>query len=206
MPKLSFRQQLSSGDRRSLGSADEMVAEVLRSPALFESIFAGIMGPDLVLRVRCADMAEKVTRKRPDLLQLFKRQVLDDLPAMEEPEVRWHLAQMLPRLRLGPGESERILELLFGLVRDRSKIVQVSARQSLWDLARSDAGLKDEVKPLVKANVERWQSGGESAREKTFARRRIVNGYRNQRLLRHSRSKEDRHSGGDTQGIPQARA
>jgi len=148
--KLSLQQKLSNGDRRSLGDSDAIVAEVLKSPVMFESIFAGIFGHDVLVRVRCADIAEKVTREQPGLLQPFRRQLLEDLPQMEEPEVRWHVAQMLPRLRSLAGDSEKIVELLFSLLRDKSKIVQVSAMQSLWDVAKSDAGLKREVEPLIK--------------------------------------------------------
>ena len=54
----------------------------------------------LWLRMRAADAAEKITCRRPDLLVACKQRLLDEIAAVPQQEVRWHVAQMLPRLAL----------------------------------------------------------------------------------------------------------
>jgi hypothetical protein len=50
--------------------------------------------------MRAADAVEKVTRQRPDLLQPWKKPILEQLSVLPEKELRWHIAQLIPRLTL----------------------------------------------------------------------------------------------------------
>jgi hypothetical protein len=59
---------LKGGDRRSLGDSGEVVKAVLDTPTLFEELVAGLFGSDAVVRMRSADVMEKVTRVSPHLL------------------------------------------------------------------------------------------------------------------------------------------
>jgi len=92
--------ELKGGDRRSIGQSNDVTALVLRRPALFPQLIAGLRHSDPLIRMRAADAAEKVTLQRPDLLQPFKAKLMQLLDEATEQELRWHLAQMLPRLRL----------------------------------------------------------------------------------------------------------
>ncbi len=47
--------KLQGGDRRSIGRADEVVADVLNDPALFDDLFQGMLHDDPVVRMRSAD-------------------------------------------------------------------------------------------------------------------------------------------------------
>jgi hypothetical protein len=49
-------------------------------------------------------------------------------------EVRWHLAQMLPRIRWNRMEQRRARRILIGYLRDSSSIVKTFAMQALADL------------------------------------------------------------------------
>ena len=73
---INILASLSGGDRRSTGRSDEIVAVVLADPALFGQIIAGLSNPDPLIRMRAADAAEKVTVRRPELLQPYKEHLL----------------------------------------------------------------------------------------------------------------------------------
>jgi hypothetical protein len=53
--------KLSGGDRRSIGGSNEVVADVISTPSLFEPVFQGMLNDDPLIRVRSADPIEKIT-------------------------------------------------------------------------------------------------------------------------------------------------
>ena len=67
----------------------------------------------------------------------------------EQQEVRWHVAQMLPRLDLSADERETVVAILTGYLDDESKIVKTFSMQALANLAAQDAGLRPQVTALV---------------------------------------------------------
>ncbi len=149
----SVLKKLQGGDRRSIGRANEVVADVLRNPALFEAIFGGMLDDDPLVRMRSADAVEKITAQRPDLLRPFKRKLLGQVARIPQQEVRWHVAQMLPRLPLGRAELDRAVRTLLGYLGDRSNIVETFAMQALADLARREVALRGRVIPVLEAHT-----------------------------------------------------
>ena len=142
-------QRLAGGDRRSIGRVEEVIAAVRVRPSLFPVLVRGMVCEDPVVRMRAADAAEKLSAERPQLLRPHKRRLLRDVAAVEQQEVRWHLAQMVPRLRLTQRERAAAVELLTGYLRDQSRIVQVCALQALAELAQDDAALRPRVRRLL---------------------------------------------------------
>jgi hypothetical protein len=68
---------------------------------------------------------------------------------IEQQEVRWHVAQMLPWLDLGAEERDVAVAILMDYLQEQSKIVRTSAMQALADLARTDARLCRRAVPLL---------------------------------------------------------
>jgi hypothetical protein len=132
---------LSGGDRRSIGQSYAVVAMVLARPALFRSLIKGMWDQDPVVRMRAADAAEKVSLEKPKLLQPFKTELLVLLVEAREQELRWHLAQMVPRLSLTAAERVHAASTLRIYLDDRSSIVKTFAMQGLADLAVADEKL-----------------------------------------------------------------
>ncbi len=97
-------EKLVGGDRRSIGRVDEVVADVMNNPSLFGIVFDGMLSDDPLLRMRCADAAEKITEKQPGFLQPYKEKLIKEVAKIEQPEVRWHVAQMIPRLEVDQEE------------------------------------------------------------------------------------------------------
>jgi HEAT repeat protein len=142
-------QKLKGGDRRSIGKSGEAVTNVSRNPVLFADLFEGLFDDNPLVRMRAADAVEKITRERPELLQPWKRPLLETVSTVQEKEVRWHVAQMLPRLRLSSGEHEAAVQVLMGYLADGSSIVRTFSMQALADLAMRDELLLAKVVPLI---------------------------------------------------------
>jgi hypothetical protein len=141
--------ELTGGDRRSIGRAGEAAGRVLKNPALFPDLFAGLLDSDPLIRMRAADAVEKVTRRRPDLLQPWKQSLLERVSQLAEKEMRWHVAQMLPRLNLTPRERSIALGILTGYLADASSIVKTFSMQALADFALRDEELMAQTAPLI---------------------------------------------------------
>jgi len=95
-----------------------------------------LSGDDPVVQARAADAVEKITVVHPEYLQPYKSNLIGPLAECDQKEVRWHAAQMLPRLRLNAGEQQRVAHIIQGYLRDSSSIVKTCAMQVLADLTR----------------------------------------------------------------------
>ena len=140
---------LQGGDRRSIGRSDQVVAQVLRKPSLFRGLIECLWSDDLIIRMRAADAAEKASAKKPELLAPFKSALLGLASETTQAELRWHLAQMLPRLALTEAEHERAIATLRGYLADSSSIARTFALQALADLAQGHPSLKTEIAALI---------------------------------------------------------
>jgi hypothetical protein len=140
---------LTGGDRRSIGKANAVVRKVLRKPERLAEIIDGLCDDDPLVRMRCADVAEKVSLKHPQWLRPYKRRLLALASLAVEQELRWHLAQMLPRLALDRAERRAVEATMRSYLKDKSRIVQAFALQALADLAIDDAALRRRVRPLI---------------------------------------------------------
>src|ERR1700693_3609798 len=124
MVRKNIRSFLEGEDRRTIGRADR-VAEIVSDDAkLFPTLIAGLWSADRLMRMRAADAAEKVTRKHSELLQPYKKELLGLMTETREQELRWHLAVMVPRLRLNAREQQAAISLLSGYLEDGSSIVK----------------------------------------------------------------------------------
>jgi hypothetical protein len=130
----SILRKLEGGDRRSIGRSNEVVAEVLAERKLFSDLFAGLSFDDPVVRARAADAVEKISAIHPEYLRPYRATLVGELARCEQKEVRWHVAQMLPRLRWNVRERQEVCDILTGYLRDSSSIVKTFAMQALADI------------------------------------------------------------------------
>src|SRR5208282_5645493 len=115
---------LQGGDRRMIGRSDQVAAMVSRAPELFPELIAGLWSEDPLVRMRAADATEKVTRKNRELLLPYKKELLGLMTETDQQELRWHLAAMVPRLRLKARERQIAVAALNSYLEDRSSIVK----------------------------------------------------------------------------------
>lgn len=126
--------KLTGGDRRSIGRSNEVVADVLADPSLFDLIFDAIASDDPLIAMRAADAVEKVTAAQPELLRPHKRRLLTELASIPQQEVRWHVAQMLPRLSLSARERRQAAGIVRRLTREGTPAMRARGRRLLAEL------------------------------------------------------------------------
>jgi hypothetical protein len=143
-------RKLEGSDRRSIGRSNEVVADVTASPALFGALFSGLQADDAVLRARAADAVEKRTARHPEYLRRYNSQLIGPLARMNQKEVRWHVAQMLPRVPWNDRERWRVLAVLMGYLNDDSSIFKTFAMQALADLASEDPESIPQILPRLR--------------------------------------------------------
>jgi hypothetical protein len=141
---------LEGGTLRSIGRSEEAAAEVLANPPLFKHLVRGMQSGDPILRMRCADAAEKVTRHNPMLLIPHRRRLLAVIAGINQQEVRWHAAQMSARVEWSTADRKRWVAVLEKYLTDRSSIVRTSAMQAMADLAMKDKKLRSAVMKRLK--------------------------------------------------------
>jgi hypothetical protein len=141
--------KLSGGNRRSIGRSDEVAREISNDPKLFAQVLAAMCDPNPIIRMRAADAVEKASALHPQLLQPHKRNILKKIAATPQQEVRWHVAQIMPRLQLTPKERDHAAAILFDFLEDKSSIVKTFAMQALADLAQHDSRLRNRLRPIL---------------------------------------------------------
>ncbi len=151
---MSILDKLRGGDLRSIGRSNEIVSDIEDDPALIEKVFPGLYNHDLVLKARSADVIEKVTRNRPELLLNHKKEIISILRNETQQEVCWHIAQMVPRLKYTAEEEKEIVDGLNKYLSHQSKIVRVSALEALTDLAEKNKALIKEVINTIRLHEE----------------------------------------------------
>ena len=149
-----IREMLSGGDLRSIGRVPEVLGVMEKDPERMSELVRCLESGDPVVRSRAADALEKVTAKRPGLLEQFREVLLREAAGSAQQEVRWHMAQMLPRLPLTRRQIQDVFSLLRSYLRDRSVIVQVSALQAMFELSLKNPSLRGPVRELVEGTCQ----------------------------------------------------
>jgi sulfur carrier protein ThiS len=152
-------KKLAGTDRRSIGKAEEVVADVLANPALFDVVLGGMLHDNPVIRMRAADAVEKITACHPEYLRPYKHKLIRRVSRIEQQEVRWHVAQLFSRLKLNPAERRVVVGILTEYLKDKSRIVKTFSMQALADLAEQDADLR----PAIVAQLEELTRTGSPA-------------------------------------------
>jgi len=144
-------EQLKGGDLRSIGKSNEITILVIKNPKLFQEVFKGMTDSDPLIRMRSADIAEKVSKQHPEFLSSFKSRLIKKVAKIPQQEVRWHVAQMFSYLSLTAKERQGIAEILFSWIEsEKSNIVKVMSLQTLAEFAKQDIVVKNKLVPLLK--------------------------------------------------------
>lgn len=157
---------LRGGDRRSIGRVGEVVAAVQKEPELFKNLVSGLFDDEPAVRMRAADAMEKISLKNPALLQPFKATLIRLAQKTQQQELRWHIAQMIPRVKLTPKETVKVTGIFFEYLKDKSKIVVTFAMQALTDLAMKEARVPDRVIRAIENSIRNGSPAIKSRGEK----------------------------------------
>jgi hypothetical protein len=151
---MNLLTKLKGGDLRSIGRADEVVKQIGNDQRIFDEVFQGIFDDDPIIRMRSADVVEKVSQKYPFLLKKHKTNILNHLDNFKQQEVKWHIGLMISRLEFTKTESEKVFAVLSNwIVSDKSKIVRVNTMQALADISIKNFNLKKKTITLIKKQI-----------------------------------------------------
>ena len=159
----AFATLLRGGDSHVLHGVATVVDVVLHDHARFGELVACLDDADALVRMRAADAAEKITRDAPELLQPHADRLLALAASTEQPSLRWHLAQMLTRVRLSAEQQRAAIAAFRAYLDDKSAIVKVTALQALADLTLQDASLRRSIVPTIRKAM---QSGTAAVRSR----------------------------------------
>jgi len=152
---MDIREVLSGGDLRSVGHVDAVVAYVGNDPDRFSELMTGLTDDRPVVRMRSADAMEKVTRHHPELLRAHQSSLFQQLQIAIQQEVRWHLAQLMPRMTWTEEEAADIAHVLTDwIATETSAIVIVNALQAIFDLSAVHPRFRDELRALLETQLE----------------------------------------------------
>lgn len=167
MKKSEYQKILTGGDLRSLGKASAVV-KATQNQSDFDQLFLCMLLTDRLVVMRAADAIEKITTHHPEYLAAHQQEVLMLCHKDSHKELKWHLAQLLPRLPLSAKEFKESWALLSAWARDKSnsRIVRVNAVQSLADLVAQKRGSASELSLLI-AEIEKENIPSLNARIKS---------------------------------------
>ena len=100
--------------------------------------------------MRAAHAAEKVTRKHRELRQPYKDELLGLMAETQEQGLRWHLAVLVPRLKLNARERQVAISSLHRYLEDRSSIVKTFALQGLVDFVKNEPDIRSRVIDILR--------------------------------------------------------
>ncbi len=159
MSSPTLRALLSGGDRRSIGRVPLVLRILRRNPQGAVQLVRALHDDDPIVRMRAADALEKASATHPELLRPHKRVLLSLARRATQQELRWHLAQLIPRLPLTARQRHAAAAVFQAYLGDRSAIVRTFAMQALADLAVVDTGLR----PRIAAQLRRLTATGTPA-------------------------------------------
>ena len=151
---------LEGGDTRSIGKVPDVIRLVGDDPVKFSELLEGIYSPDEVVRLRSADAIEKISRRRPGLLQAKKKELIKYIGTYEHPEVFWQLSVALSYLELTkkelPGIISKLIEWLNG---DKmNQFAKVNCMQALANIAEKNPWFKKEVAGIIEEQMEKGKA------------------------------------------------
>lgn len=158
----SLSNKLKGGDLRSIGNVSTIIAEV-SDQKKFDDLFEDLFHPERLIVMRTADAIEKITIAHPEYLESHKDKLLELLNTANHIELKWHLAQLMPRLilrlKLGEDETGMVWDKLtrWALDKTGSRIVRVNSIQALYDIQNQYPELKkdftDTLAKLDRGNI-----------------------------------------------------
>lgn len=102
----------------------------------YKIVFPNLLTDDYKTRVKALSYIEKLTRRKPQLLEEKKNIILDIMSRETLEDVQGFVARVLPRLSLKKIEIEKVKNILDRYLRSNNTDVQISTLQAIGDLAR----------------------------------------------------------------------
>ncbi len=150
---MTLEALLKGGDPRQLKGVTRAIAHVQHDPSLLDELVALLEHADAIVRMRAADVLEKISREQPACLEPRSALLRRLARTTDQASLRWHLAQMIPRLPLTTHERRAMVRVFKRYLDDKSAVVKTSAMQAMTEFAVADPALRRTVIALLRALV-----------------------------------------------------
>jgi hypothetical protein len=163
----SIERLLQGKDLRSIAGSNKLVG-LVHDQQNFDELFNFMNHSERKIVMRAADAIEKITIRHPEFLMPHKSQFLVILKRAGNKELKWHIAQIIPRLGLSLTELDEVWEILSQWAEDakESIIVRVNSLQGLHELSlqypetrtkfeQTAQNLKKEGSPAIRARIKK---------------------------------------------------
>lgn len=147
---VSLLKKLGGGDLRSIAGANE-IASAIRTQNEFNKLFACLLHPDRKIVMRTADAIEKITRTFPLFLEPHKTAIFSLCTSADHIELKWHLAQLLPRIPVSEKEFMWVWNCLAGwaINTKESRIVRANSFEGLFILLKTRIEMKPDFERML---------------------------------------------------------
>jgi hypothetical protein len=141
---------LRHGDRRTIGSAASVARKAAGDPDIARELVDAMESDDAGLAMRSADALEKASRTDPAIIQPHRTTLLRLIRSAQQPEVQWHLAQLIEHLELTRAQQASAFAALKRYFDEsESRIVQSSALQAMVNLGAGNSALAARARQVL---------------------------------------------------------
>jgi hypothetical protein len=146
-----FAKLLTGKDLRRLRN-NKKVVDAVHDQRGFDELFELIFDQDRSVVMRAVDAVEKITVRDPKYLIPHRAQLLNVFMSADHKELKWHIAQLIPRIDLSKKELRDVSRVLAYWAGDEneSRLVRVNSLQGLYDLSLNRPELKENFLTTMK--------------------------------------------------------
>jgi hypothetical protein len=150
MTRQAFANLLLGRDLRTIRQ-NSIVVRSVKDQRSFDELFSLVFHHERALVMKAVDAVEKVTRNYHGFLQPHKDQLISALKSADHKELKWHIAQLIPRIALSQAELTDVRHILLYWIlnKNESKIARVNALQGLFELSGKHAEVKEDLARAV---------------------------------------------------------
>jgi hypothetical protein len=165
-----FSELLKGNDLRRLRNNNRVIDGV-HDQRSFDELFQLIFDQDRSVVMRAVDAVEKITVRNPEYLKPHRAQLLNIIMSADHKELKWHIAQLVPRIDLNKKELHDVSHVLayWAGNKNESRLVRVNSLQGLYDLSLNRPELKEnfiatlklmerEAIPSIQARIRKIRS------------------------------------------------
>ncbi len=138
-------RQLTDGDLRSDGKANDAARQVIYQPELLPDLVEGFESDSEIIRMRTAHAVEVISRENGNLLEEFRPKLIKYAQKDTLPETRWHLAQVFGNLDLSPKETGIVLPILYKYLESGTVLVKSWTIVGLGNIAKKNDRFRQEI-------------------------------------------------------------
>ena len=150
-----LKDLLAEGDKRTVNHVSEAVQWIESNHNFISDVIELLRSESEAIAMRAADCLEKFSRRNSFQLNPYKDDLVDVLVNVKQKEVRWHMAQILPRLKLSSSDLETVTKIWIQDYYDSpSSILRAESLQALYEIRTSHPIVMSDLKKALAYGVD----------------------------------------------------